>query len=67
MGMNFIQGCKELLRIVRWVASIGVVKWAKGAMPPPKFLENIVISYFESLFPNKVVLFAKNQTFFPPK
>jgi len=37
---------------------IGVARGAKRAMPPKKFLENIVICALSGVFPNNIVLFA---------
>ena len=34
---------------------------------PPKFLENIVICALRGVFLNKIMLFAWNQTFWPPQ
>jgi len=49
-----------------YIRHVGVARGGKGAMPP-KFVENIVILCFERVFLSKIVLFARNQTFWPPQ
>jgi len=50
-----------------WLTIIGVARGAKRAMPPQIFRKYSHFVPWEAFFPNKTVLFAENQTFFPPK
>jgi len=47
--------------------SIGVAKGGKGAMAPPKFLENIVILWFERPFSTQNSVIRLKSNIPPPK
>jgi len=51
-------GDRALFVLLFILLPIGVVRGAKGAMPPRKFLENMVILCFGGVFLSKIVLFA---------
>jgi len=48
------------------VVSIGVAKGGKGAMAPPKFLENIVILWFERPFSTQNSVIRLKSNIVPP-